>query len=39
MQVWMTPWNSSAMRGAEEMAGEGMGKSTNYFFFKCVPEL
>ena len=28
----MTPWNSSAMRGAEKMAGEGMGKSTNDFF-------
>lgn len=29
----MTPWNSSAMKGAEKMAGEGMGKSTNDFFF------
>lgn len=31
----MTPWNSSAMRGAEEMAGEGMGKSTNDFFLNA----
>jgi len=27
----MTPWNSSAMRVAEKVAGEGMGKSTNDF--------